>query len=107
MNQGEVRWCRFPSPDHERPAVILTRQSSIPGLNSVTVAPITSKLAGLRTRVPVGESDGLAEPSEVNVRNLQTVPKRLVGSWIATLSDNRMHQINTAVAFALGFDRYE
>ncbi len=107
MNQGEVRWCQFRTPDHKRPAVVVTRDNSISGLNAVTVAPITSKRLGVRSRISLDESDGLARPSEVNVRNPQTIPKRQVGAWISTLSADRMRDINVAIAFALGFDRYE
>ncbi len=87
--------------------MVLTRDDSIRYLNTVTVAPITSKLRGIVSRVPVGESDGLSTPSEVNTRNLQTIPMELVGVWISTLSADRMREINAAIAFSLGFDRYE
>ena len=107
MNQGEVRWCTFTEPDHARQAVILTRDDSISHLNTVTVAPITSKRRGVLSRVAVDENDGLSEPLEVNARNLQTIPKRMVGAWISTLSSSRMREVNAAIAYSLGFDRYE
>jgi mRNA interferase MazF len=107
VNQGEIRWCQFRGPARGRPAVVLTRNNSIQGLNAVTVAPITTRLLGIRSRVRLGEEDGLREPSEVNTHNLQTLPKGMVGQWIATLSNERMRQITEAIAYALGFDRYE
>ena len=107
MRQGEIRWCDFAPPDHPRPAVIVTRDNSIASLNSLTLAPITTAMRGTPTRVPVGMSEGLREPSEVNARNLQTLPKAAIGGLIATLSDEHMRAINAAIAYALGFDRYE
>jgi mRNA interferase MazF len=44
--RGEVRLVHFPAPDKARPAVILTQDSAIEYLNTVTVAPITSSIRG-------------------------------------------------------------
>jgi mRNA interferase MazF len=107
MNHAEVRRCRFGPPDHERPAVILTRDSLIPALSAVTIALITTKLIANDTRVRLDEADGLREPSEVNLLNLQTISKERVGRLLATLRPERMREINSALAYALGFDRDE
>ncbi len=87
--------------------MIVTRDPLIRHLNGLTVAPITRTIRGLDVRVGLGYEDGLSEPSEAALDQLQTVPKRHIGNWIATLSDDRMREINRAIAFALGFDRYE
>lgn len=39
MKRGEVRWYTFKSPDKRRPVVILTRNTVIPVLGALTVAP--------------------------------------------------------------------
>jgi mRNA-degrading endonuclease toxin of MazEF toxin-antitoxin module len=107
VNHGEVRRCRFGAPDHDRPAVILTRDSLIPEVNAVTIAPITTKLRTNDTRVYLDESDGLREPSEVNLLNLQTISKDRVGRLMATLRPERMREVTAAIAYSLGFDRAE
>lgn len=106
MNHGEVRWCGFGAPDHDRPVVILTRDAFIPGLTAVTVAPITTKLRGVDSRVRLDESDGLREQSEVNLLSIQTVPKVQVGRFITSLRPDRMREINAAIALCLSFDHY-
>ena len=44
MKRGDVCWYTFPAPNKRRPVLILTRDSAITVLNSVTVAPITSTI---------------------------------------------------------------
>ena len=107
MRQGEIRWCEFPPPDRGRPVVILTRDGLIPSLSSVTVAPITTTLQDLNSRVRLNAADGLREPSDVNLHGIQSVRKERVGRWIATLRPERMREINAAIRYSLGFDRYE
>jgi mRNA-degrading endonuclease toxin of MazEF toxin-antitoxin module len=38
--------------------------------------------------------------------NIQTVAKHKLGSLIAYLSSDRMHEVNQAIAFALGLDAH-
>ncbi len=42
MNQGDVYWYTFRAPDKRRPVLILTRNSAIPFLTGITVAPLTT-----------------------------------------------------------------
>jgi mRNA interferase MazF len=59
VNRGDVRWYTFNAPDKRRPVLILTRDSAIAVLNSVTVAPITSTIRSIPTEVILTEADGL------------------------------------------------
>jgi mRNA interferase MazF len=49
MKRGDIRWYSFEPPDKRRPVLILTRDSAISVLNTVTVAPITSTMRGIPT----------------------------------------------------------
>ncbi len=105
LERGEVRLCRFPSPDKERPVLILTRGSAIEYLSRVTVAPITSTIRGVPSEVLLGIEDGLRGPCAVNLHNLVTIDQRSVGRCVARLSAPRMREVCGAVSFALGCDR--
>jgi mRNA interferase MazF len=100
--RGEVRLVRFPAPDKERPAVILTQDSAIEYLNTVTVAPVTSSIRGIKSQVVLDETDGMKAPCVVNLHNIVTLPKRCVGSRVTQLSRERVDQICAAMNFALG-----
>ena len=104
MNRGDVRWYTFKAPDKKRPVLILTRESAIPVLHSVTVAPITSTIRNIPTEVVLTEDDGLPDTCAANFDNLQTVPKSNIGDRIARLTARKMKEARAAGSFALGFD---
>ncbi len=104
MNRGDIRWYTFKTPDKKRPVLILTRDSAIPVLNAITVAPITSTIRSIPTEVVLTEEDGLPTTCAANFDNLQTVPRSNIGDCITRLTAGRMKEAAEATAFALGLD---
>ena len=104
MNRGEVRWYTFKAPDKRRPVLLLTRNSAISFLHSVTIAPITTTIRDIPTEVYLSPVDGMLTECAVNLDNIQTVPKAKIGPLITVLSSERMQEVKQAVSFALGFD---
>lgn len=105
LERGEVRLCRFPAPDKERPVLILTRDTAVAYLSRVTVAPITSTVRGVPSEVPLGLEDGMRKPCAVNLHNLVTIDQARLGRRVAQLSAVRMKDVCGALAFSLGCDR--
>jgi mRNA interferase MazF len=68
------------------------------------VAPVTTTVRGIPTEVVLTVKDGMRMICAVNLDNTQTVSKDNIGAFIAHISMNRMREIRTAIAFALGFD---
>jgi mRNA interferase MazF len=104
VNRGDVCWYTFKAPDKKRPVLILSRDSAIGVLNSVTIAPITSTIRSIPTEVVLTEDDGLPNTCAANFDNLQTVPESNIGDRIARLTTQKMREAAAAVSFALGFD---
>ena len=104
IERGEIRVVRFPAPDKERPALILTRASAIPYLSRVTVAPITSTIRGVPSEIVLGPEDGLKQSCAANLHSVVTVNKESLGRRITELSARRMSEVCAALAFALGCD---
>lgn len=104
MNRGDVRWYTFKAPDKKRPVLILARDSAIPVLNSVTVAPITTTIRSIPTEVVLTGQDGLSDTCAANFDNLQTVPKSNVGGRIARLTGKKLEEASAAVSFALALN---
>ncbi len=102
LKRGEVCWYTFKAPDKRRPVLILTRDSAIPFLGSVTIAPITSTIRNIPTEIALNAVDGLPKACAANFDNLQTVPKGNLGPPIAQLSSSRMQEAAAAISFALG-----
>jgi mRNA interferase MazF len=104
VNRGDVCWYAFKAPDKKRPVLILTRDSAIPVLNSVTIAPITSTIRSIPTEVVLTQEDGLAHTCAANFDNLQTVPKSQIGDCITRLSRRKMKEAAAAVSFAFALN---
>jgi mRNA interferase MazF len=105
MRQGDVCWYSFRAPDKRRPVLIVTRNSAVPYLTSLTVAQITSTIRNVPSEVMLTPADdGVFEECVVNAYNLHTVPKSQVGELITQLSFERMREVRVAIEFALGFD---
>ena len=105
MKRGEVRWYTFKEPDKRRPVLVLTRNTALDFLNSVTVAPITSTIRDIPSEVYLSSKEyGVPQDCVANFDNLQTVAKEQLGAVITTLSQLHMEKAQQAISFALGFD---
>jgi mRNA interferase MazF len=110
--RGEVRLYRFAAPgktpdktpDKKRPALVLTRNSAIAYLSTVTVAPVTSTIRGVPSEVVLNEEDGMKSPCAVNLHNVVTVSQQRLGKRVAQLSSARMNEVYAALRFSLGCD---
>ena len=104
MKRGDVRWYRFDKPDKSRPVVVLTRDSIIPHIGEVTVAPVTSTIRDIPSEVLLDKLDGLPKDCAVNCDHMQTVAKAKIGSLITSLSPARMRDIQAAITFAIALN---
>jgi len=102
--RGDIRLYQFAPPDKKRPVLILTRDSAISYLSTVTVAPITSTIRGVPSEVVLDEEDGMKAPCAVNLHNAVTISQSRLGRRTAQLSSLRMREICAALRFSLGCD---
>ena len=102
LSRGDVRLCRFTPPGKQRPVVVLTRDSAIGHLATVTVAPITSTIRGVPSEVVLDIADGMKGLCAVNLHNAVTVAQSRVGRHVGSLSASKMQEVCAALRFALG-----
>ena len=102
--RGEVRLYSVAGPDKKRPVVVLTRNSAITYLSTVTVAPITSTMRGAPSEVVLTEDDGMKAACVVNLHHAVTVSQQRLGRRVTQLSSVRMNEICAALRFSLGCD---
>ncbi|HET7279858.1 MAG TPA: type II toxin-antitoxin system PemK/MazF family toxin [Dermatophilaceae bacterium] len=88
--------------DKTRPVLVLTRDIVRPHMERVTVAPITSRVRGLSTEVPVGRANGLEHDSVVSCDNIVTIPKAALGRQVGGLLEAQERDL--ALAITLAFD---
>ena len=90
--------------DKKRPVLVLTRELVRPHLGRVTVAPITTRIRGLSTEVPVGPANGLAETSVISCDNILTIPKDALGRQIGQLLPAQESALTAAMHAAFDLD---
>ena len=101
MRRGEIRWYRFAQSDKRRPVLVLTRDSIIPSLGEVTIAPLTTTIRNIPSEVVLSRDDGPSRECAVNCDHLQTVSRSRLGGPVGSLSSSKMEQVARAIRFAL------
>jgi mRNA interferase MazF len=102
--RGDVRLYQVASPDKNSPVVVLTRDSAVAYLSTVSVAPVTSAIRGVPSEVVLNEEDGLKTPCAVNLHNVVTISQHRLGKRVARLGSSRISGICAALRFSLGRD---
>lgn len=80
-----MRPIHLASIDKVRPVLVLTRERVRADRTRVTVAPITSRIRGLDTEVPVGREHGIDRESVVSCDNIETIDVSALGRQIGFL----------------------
>jgi mRNA interferase MazF len=97
---------QFAPPDKMRPLLVLTRDSAIPYLSTVTVAPVTSTVRGVPSEVALDENDGMKGPCAANLHNAITVSQSRLGRRVARLNDDRLPKSAPRCAFHSAATRF-
>jgi mRNA interferase MazF len=90
VQQGSVYWCQ--EGEKKRPVLVLSRDSAIPFLQQIMVAPVTKKVLEVPSFVKF-DSDELGDVA-VNLDAVQCVEK----------NKEQMQGVRHALSFAVGFD---
>ncbi|MGH3465381.1 MAG: type II toxin-antitoxin system PemK/MazF family toxin [Kribbellaceae bacterium] len=90
--------------DKTRPVLVLTRELVRPHLTRVTVAPITSRIRGLSTEVPVGAANGLEHDSVVSCDNIATILRTALGRQLGYLLPEQEPDLSEAIRMAFDLD---
>jgi len=104
VNRGDVWWAELPPPMGPRPVVLVSREDAYRVRTLVMVAPVTSRIRGIATEVPLDQGDGLARACVANCDTLQTVPRAQLRRRIARLAPAKLRALDDALRFGLGLD---
>ena len=103
VNRGDIFWADLGEPTGRRPVCVVTRNTAIEVLNSVTCAPITRTIRGIRSEVEIGPTEGLPESCVVSCDNLITISKSVLGPQaIGALTLPQRAQLDGALRYSLG-----
>lgn len=99
-HRGEVWWCEPPEIGR-RPVVVLSRDTVIPRLRRVLVAPCTTTIRALPSEVVLEPGDDpIPRRCVANLDSVESVSVAMLTERIGTLSGQRMHLICAALAMA-------
>jgi mRNA interferase MazF len=100
--RSEIYWADLGPPAGRRPVCILTRDAAIGVLVSVTCAPITRTVRGIRSEVEVGPEQGLPEVSAISCDNLLTLPQAVLDPVpVGRLETRKRVELDCALRYAL------
>jgi len=101
MQRGEVWWAELPKPAGRRPVVLLSRNEAYAVRELVTIAPVSTRVRGIPSEVPLGRREGLPRSCAANLDTITTIPKQILTRRIAVLEPGKLAAIERALRFAL------
>jgi mRNA interferase MazF len=100
--RGDVFWADLGPPAGRRPVCVLSRDAAIAVLHTVTCAPITRTIRGIRSEVEVDRRHGLPDTSVISCDNLLTVPQNVLDPAPAGhLDEVKRAELDRALRYAL------
>lgn len=104
MRRAEIWWARLPPPDKTRPVVLVSREQAYALRTLLTVAKVTTRRRGVRSEVTLGPAEGLPRECVANSDDLLTIHKRQLIERIGTIPQDKVRDLDSALAFSLGLD---
>lgn len=105
MRRGELYRVAHPTarePKRSRSFCIVSRQVLIDSKYSTLIcAPVYTAYDGLATQVPLGIEDGMKHACSIHCDNLVSLPKSQLRNFVTTLSDDKINELDRALAVAL------
>lgn len=95
--QAEL-WLMETPNQKRRPVLVVSRDESIPVLNNIVVAPVTSTLRDIPTCIRVGPEHGIDHDSVASFDNLAAVPKSVLTTRLGRLGVDGRQRICDALA---------
>lgn len=99
--RGDIVWADLGPPAGRRPVCVLNRDAAIGVLHSLTCAPITRTIRGIRSEVEVGIEEGLPEASVISCDNVITVPLVALDEAVGHLDLEGRIRLDRALRYAL------
>ena len=100
--RNDIYWADLGPPAGRRPVCVLARDAAIDVLTSVTCAPITRTVRGIRSEVELGPEQGLPEAFVISCDNVITIPiDDLDDQPIGHLDEITRARLDQALRYAL------
>ena len=84
--------------------LLLSRNEAYRVRELVLVAPLTTRIRGIPSEVPLGLEDGLPRACVVNLDTIVTIARASLSERLASLSPEKLKAVEAALHFALGLE---
>lgn len=105
MTRGEFYRVAHPTgndPKRSRTFCVVSRTVLIESKYSTVIcAPVYTAYDGLATQVFLDVADGMKHPCSIHCDNLVSLQKSALTNFVATLSEEKLSELNHALAIAL------
>lgn len=98
--RGELWWGETPD-EKGRPFLVVSRDAANEVMQRVLVAPITTRVRGVPSELPVGTDEGLPLASVASFDNVRPFPKAMLVRRLGAVATPRRHLICTVAAATL------
>lgn len=100
VSRGEVWWGEAPD-DSGRPFLVASRDAANAVMQRVLVAPVSRRIRGVPSELPLGEAEGLPATSVASFDNLRPFPKSMLVRRLGALGPTRRHELCATAAATL------
>lgn len=104
MKRGEIWWVELASPAGRRPVLLLSRNEAYVVRELVMVAPLTTRIRGIPSEVPLGDEDGVPRACVINLDSITTIAKASLRERLIVLSAEKLKAVEQALHFSLGLE---
>ena len=104
MKRGEIWWAELAAPAGRRPVLLLSRNEAYAIRALVIVAPVTTRIRGISSEVPLGPEDGLPKDCVVNLDTITTIAKASLREQLTSLGAEKLRAVDAALHFSLGLE---
>jgi mRNA interferase MazF len=85
--------------------LLLSRNEAYAVRELAMVAPLTTRIRGIPSEVPLGNEDGVSRPCVVNLDTIATIARASLRERLTTLSADKLRDVEKALYFSLGLER--
>ena len=104
MKRGDIWWAELASPAGRRPVVLLSRNEAYVVRELVMVAPLTTRIRGIPSEVPLRDEDGVPRACVINVDTITTIAKASLRERLTALSVEKLKAVEEALHFSLSLE---
>jgi mRNA interferase MazF len=85
--------------------LLLSRNEAYAVRELVMVAPLTTRIRGIPSEVPLGDEDGVPRACVINLDTITTIARSSLRERLTILSSEKLRAVDEALQFSLGLER--